>query len=87
VADETPDSPAGWTLGDIRKWGMTLEAVCKTEGCGEFAVFNLEGLIARLGADHPLPEAPPAALRCETCGGEMKFQLAVWHDDDKKIDE
>jgi hypothetical protein len=54
MADEGPDAPPGWTLGDIRKWGMKLEAVCKKQGCGEFVVFNLDGLIERFGADYPL---------------------------------
>ncbi len=80
MAEDKPDGPPGWTLGAIRKHGMRLEAACKAAGCGHFAVFDLDGLIARLGADYPLPESGPG-MTCERCGGELKFQLAVWHSD------
>jgi hypothetical protein len=59
---------------------MRLEAACKTAGCGEFVVFDLERLITQLGTDYPLPETGPG-MTCERCGAEMKFQLAVWHSD------
>jgi hypothetical protein len=80
MADQTPDGPPGWTLGAIRKHGMRLEAACKTAGCGQFVVFDLERLITQLGTDYPLPETGPG-MTCERCGAEMKFQLAVWHSD------
>ncbi len=86
MADDAPDAAPGWTLGAIRRRGMKLEAACKTQGCGAFVVFDLDGLIARVGADYPLPETGPG-LACESCGGEMKFELAVWHSDHEQADE
>ena len=80
MADDGADRPAGWTLGAIRARGMRLEAACKTAGCGYFAVFDLDKLIARVGADYPLPDWDPG-MPCERCGGELRFQLAVWHSD------
>jgi hypothetical protein len=85
MAEEEPDAPPGWTLGDIRKWGMKLEAICKKQGCGEFVVFNLDGLIERFGADYPLPDSGPG-VTCEQCGSAMKFQLAVWHSDHEETE-
>lgn len=79
MTEQTPEPTPGWTLGGIRQHGMRLEAACKTPGCGDFVVFDLDKLIAGLGADYPLPEGP--GMTCERCGGELKFQLAVWHSD------
>ena len=81
MADEPPDGLPGWTLGGVRKHGMKLEAACKTDGCGQFVIFDLERLIAQFGEDYPLPESGPA-ITCEQCGGGMKYQLAVYHSDD-----
>ena len=86
MADEKPDGMPGWTLGGVRKHGMRLEAACKTPGCGQFVVFDLDRLIAQLGDDYPLPESGPG-MTCEHCGGEMKFQLAVWHSDHDETEE
>jgi hypothetical protein len=80
MAEQTRDGPSGWTLGGIRKHGMRLEAACKTAGCGQFLVFDLDRLIAQLGADHPLPDVGPG-MTCDKCGAELQFQLAVWHSD------
>jgi hypothetical protein len=79
VTEENPERTPGWTLGGIHRHGMRLEAACKTPGCGHFVVFDLDKLIAGLGADYPLPEGP--GMTCERCGSELKFQLAVWHSD------
>ena len=86
MADDAPGAAPDWTLGAIRQYGMKLEAACKTQGCGAFVVFDLDSLIARFGADHLLPATGPG-LACETCGGEMKFELAVWHSDHEQADE
>lgn len=51
MADPTPDGSPGWTLCGIRKHGMRLEAACKTAGCGQFVVFDLDKLIAQVGED------------------------------------
>ena len=78
MADPTPDGSPGWTLGGIRKHGMRLEAACKTAGCGQFVVFDLDKLIVQVGENCPLPDGP---------GAELKFQLAVWHSDHEQRDE
>ena len=85
TADQ-PEEPPGWTLGAIRQRGMRLEAACKTAGCGSFPVFDLDQLIASVGVDYPLPDSGPG-MTCEHCGGEMKFQLAVWHSDHEQVEE
>jgi hypothetical protein len=84
MAAEAPDG--AWTLGAVRKHGMRLEAACKTAGCGSFVTFDLDALIAQLGDEYPLPDTGPG-IACEHCGGEMKFQLAVWHSDHEQADE
>jgi hypothetical protein len=86
VADEPPQEAQPWTLGAIRARGMRLEGACKSEGCGHFVVFDLERLIEGLGADYPLRDAVPG-IPCQHCGGELKFQLAVWHSDHQSPDE
>jgi hypothetical protein len=85
MAEPPPDGSPGWTLGGIRKHGMRLEAACKTAGCGQFVVFDLDKLIAQVGEDYPLPDGP--GMACKRCGAELKFQLAVWHSDHDQRDE
>jgi hypothetical protein len=81
--DTSPDDDlTSWTLGDIKEMGMELEGACTTEGCGEFARFNVDGLIARFGADWRVPKIIPA--RCSQCGTPLSFQLAVLHDDEPR---
>jgi hypothetical protein len=80
VADAKPEKSPPWTLGAIRERGMRLEAACKTAGCGQFVVFDLERLIAQIGSDYALPDGG-AGMTCEKCGADLKFQLAVWHSD------
>jgi hypothetical protein len=75
-----------WTLAAIRRHGMRLEGACKAEGCGRFVVFDLDQLIDGLGADYPIPDVVPG-MPCAQCGGELKFQLAVWHSDHQQADE
>jgi hypothetical protein len=74
--------PEPWTLGGIRARGMKLEAACLTADCRRFFVYELDAVIASLGADYPLPESGPGHA-CPHCGGDMKFQLAVWHPTDE----
>jgi hypothetical protein len=85
MADPTPDGSPGWTLGSIRKHGMRLEVACKTAGCGQFVVFDLDKLIVQVGENYPLPDGP--GMTCERCGAELKFQLAVWHSDHEQKDK
>lgn len=71
-----------WTLGDVKSSGMVLEGACETAGCGEFARFNIDGLITRFGADWRVPKTLP--VRCSLCGKPLAFQLAVLHDDESR---
>ena len=70
-----------WTLGSVKASGMELEGGCKTPGCNEFARFDVDGLIERVGADWLVPQILP--VRGETCGEWLHFQLAVLHDEPK----
>ena len=71
------DGADRWTLGAIRERGLRLEAVCRSPGCGWFATFDVDQLIARLGADYRLPDGGPG-IACQKCGGnEVGFQLAM----------
>jgi hypothetical protein len=74
------DDLTTWTLGDIKSSGMVLEGACATDGCNEFARFNIDGLISGFGADWRVPKTLP--VRCSQCGEPLKFQLAVLHDDE-----
>jgi len=75
-----------WTLGAILRRDMRLEGTCTTTGCGRFVVFDLDQLIAGLGADDAIPNLVPG-VTCPQCGGALKFQLAVWHSDHQQADE
>ena len=77
---DAEDDLTTWTLGDIKASGMVLEGACATEGCGEFARFDIEGLITSFGADWRVPKILP--LRCSQCDAPLAFQLAVLHDDE-----
>jgi hypothetical protein len=66
-----------WTLGAVRARNMQLEAACKAPGCGHFYAFNLDGLIASVGADYPLSGIPP--MTCTHCGGPLKIEPAMPH--------
>ena len=64
-----------WTLAAIKERNMTLEGYCETQGCGQFYVYKLDGLIKEFGADYRVPEYLPA--ECIECGGRLKFRLAM----------
>lgn len=77
------DDDAGlssWSLGAIKSRGMVLEGACGTSGCNAFTRFDLDGLIARFGADWRVPLTLP--VRCSACDEPLKLQLAVLHDDE-----
>ena len=55
-----------------------------TPDYGWFGRFNLDGLIAPVGADYWLPEYGPG-FPCEKCGGrDVKFQVAYLHPESSK---
>ena len=66
-----------WTLGAVKARNLQLEASCKAPDCGHFYVFDLDRLIASVGADYPLSGIPP--MTCEHCGGLLKIELAMLH--------
>jgi hypothetical protein len=55
-----------WTLGAVKARNMEIVALCDQESCRHMFVFNLEQLIAGVGADYPLADIPPMA--CPNCG-------------------
>ena len=65
----------GWTFRDVKARNMALEAYCQNEACRRFYVFNLNPLIAALGADYFVSDIPQ--LACEACGGPMAIKLAL----------
>jgi len=65
-----------WTLGAIKERNLALEGYCQTQGCGHFYVFNVDNLIAGMGADYVVPEILPGIV-CKECGGDLKFKLAM----------
>ena len=62
-------------MGAIKTRNLALEGYCQTEGCGNFYVFDVNGLIDRFGSDWPVPEYLPA--ECMECRGRLKFVLAM----------
>jgi hypothetical protein len=79
MTDSGADHGGSWTLGAIRRMNLQLEAHCQAAGCGWFATFNIEQLIANCGADYVLPEHGPG-FACQSCGAEnLKFRLAYPH--------
>lgn len=69
-----------WTLGDVKSSGFELEGACKMAGCNRFVRYEIDGLIARFGADWRVPKMLPA--RCEGCGQPLEFELASLHGED-----
>jgi uncharacterized SAM-dependent methyltransferase len=65
----------GWTFGSVKARNMALEAYCQNGVCRRFYVFNLDQLIAAMGADYLVSEIPQ--LSCEACGGPMEIKLAL----------
>jgi hypothetical protein len=78
-----PDEPydeselTSWTLGDVKSSGLELEGACGTSGSNQFVRYDVDGLIARFGADWRVPKMLPA--RCDGCGQPLVFQLASLH--------
>jgi hypothetical protein len=75
TAEEERRKLTTWTLGAIKTRNLALEGYCQTEGCGNFYVFDVDGLIDRFGSDWVVPEYLP--VECMECGGRLKFVLAM----------
>jgi hypothetical protein len=54
-----------WTLGAVKARNMEIVALCEAEGCRHMFAFDLDALIAGVGADHKLGDIPP--LSCPKC--------------------
>jgi len=65
-----------WTLGALKTRRLAVEGYCEMEGCREFYVFDLDNLIENLGTDYLVPKIVPG-VTCKTCGGRVKFRLAM----------
>jgi hypothetical protein len=61
-----------WTFGDVKARNMEIVALCEQAGCGRLFAFDLDQLIAGVGADYKLADIPP--MTCPACGGG---QLAI----------
>ena len=62
MSEAQEEPPFQWTLGQIRKMNLELEAACRTPDCGWFSSFNVDQLIEQVGPDYWLPDpASPAA--------------------------
>jgi len=78
MTTEPDGEPTTWTLGAIKARGFHLEGQCVAEGCGWFAIFDLDRLIDAAGPDYVMPELIPD-VDCQLCGGRLKFVLAMLH--------
>jgi hypothetical protein len=65
----------GWTLAAVKARNLSLEAYCQNDGCKRFYAFDLDQLIAGVGADYAVSDIPP--MTCEACGGALKIMLAA----------
>lgn len=75
-ASQLPGRMTAWTLSAIKQRNLALEGYCQTEGCNNFYVFDLDGLICSAGPDYVLPEILPG-ITCLACGGVLKAKLAM----------
>ena len=55
-----------WTLGAIKARNIAINALCDQQDCRHLFVFNLDQLIAGVGADYKLADIPP--MTCPQCG-------------------
>jgi hypothetical protein len=65
----------GWTLASVKAHNLALEAYCQAKGCNRFYVFDLDALIASVGAGYAVSDIPQ--MTCAACGGELKIMLAA----------
>ncbi len=75
MSDEDEQRVTTWTLAAIKARNMALEGYCESQGCRQFYVFSIDGLIEGFGAEWLVPEILPIA--CQECGGRLKFKLAM----------
>ncbi len=65
-----------WTLAAIKQRNRALEGYCQSVGCGNFYVFDLDGLIDSAGPDLLVPEILPG-ITCMACGRALMVKLAM----------
>jgi uncharacterized SAM-dependent methyltransferase len=64
-----------WTFGAVKARNMAVEAYCQNASCRRFYVFDLDHLIAEMGADYLVSDIPQ--LDCQACGSPMEIKLAM----------
>ncbi len=80
-AERSPSPMTAWTLRAIKQRNLVLEGYCQSDGCKNFYVFDIDGLIASAGPDYLVPEILPG-ITCTACGGALKAKLAMMPPDD-----
>ena len=80
MSGQTTNQRKPWTLGSIRAVGLELESACKEPGCGWFATYDVDKMIAEFGADLELP-TEGGGLACGKCGAPVDFGLIVVNSD------
>ncbi len=60
---------------------MLLEAYCTTQSCRRFSTFDLDHLIAAVGAGFLVSDIPE--MHCEACNGLMDIKLALVNPNDQ----
>jgi len=63
-----------WTFGAVKARNMAVEAYCQNAACRRFYVFDLDYLIAEMGAEYLVSDIPQ--LDCQACGSPMEIKLA-----------
>ena len=63
-----------WTFGAVKARNMAVEAYCQNAACRRFYVFDLDYLIAEMGADYLVWDIPQ--MDCQACGSPMEIKLA-----------
>jgi uncharacterized SAM-dependent methyltransferase len=69
-----------WTFGAVIARNMAVEAYCQNAACRRFYVFDLDYLIAEMGADYLVSDIPQ--LDCQACGSPMEIKLAMMRPED-----
>ncbi len=80
-AERSPSPMTAWTLRAIKQRNLVLEGYCQSDGCKNFYVFDIDGLIASAGPDYLVPEILPG-ITCTACGGALKAKLAMMPPDE-----
>lgn len=64
-----------WTLGAVKARNMQLLAICPNDACRNLAEFNVDELIAGVGAAYRIDDIPQ--MDCRRCGTRLEIKLAL----------